>query len=216
MIRESPCRRRRCERVFDLFVQIPSSDRGLAGLGIGLAVVKHIVSLHGGSVKVESAGVGKGSQFSVILPQSTRGASSKSTRTDKTVLAASRNSPTVLLVDDQPDIVESLSAVLRAYGYSVHTAEDGVVATQVAEALRPDVMIIDLGMPRMDGYQVARWVRQQPWGLRRRLIAVTGWGQEEDRRRTREAGFDDHVVKPIDPDVLIRLLREEDDISQDG
>lgn len=204
-------------RVFDIFVQIPASDRGRAGLGIGLAVVKHIVGLHDGTVEVDSAGLGQGSRFTVTLPRATGSASPLSRPADRPAPAVGRNSPTVLLVDDHPDIVESLSLVLRASGFSVHTAEDGVVATQVAEALRPDLMIVDLGMPRMDGYEFARWLRQQPWGLHRRLIAVTGWGQTEDRHRTREAGFDDHVVKPVDPDALVRLLTaEESDFRRQG
>lgn len=183
-----------------------SSERGRSGLGIGLAVVKRIVSLHGGSIEAQSAGIGLGSCFRVTLPKATRESRGEPLASPERVVTIYRSRPRILLVDDQPDIVESLALLLRTSGYSLHTAEDGVSAVQIADTLRPDVMVIDLGMPRMDGYQVARWVRQQPWGTRATLIAVTGWGQESDRRRTLDAGFDAHLVKPVDLDALIRLI----------
>jgi CheY-like chemotaxis protein len=194
------------ERVFGLFSQIHSSERGRSGLGIGLTVVKQLVTLHGGTVHAESAGVGQGSRFRVTLPKTTRAPQAEPLEPPDRIITLFRDNPRVLLVDDQPDIVESLALILRGSGYSVHTAEDGVLALQVAETLRPDVMVVDLGMPRMDGFQLARRVRQQPWGNRTILIAVTGWGQAEDRRRARDAGFDHHLVKPVDPDAVIRLM----------
>jgi CheY-like chemotaxis protein len=142
----------------------------------------------------------------VTLPKTTRAPQAEPLEPPDRIITLFRDNPRVLLVDDQPDIVESLALILRGSGYSVHTAEDGVWALQVAETLRPDVMVVDLGMPRMDGFQLARRVRQQPWGNRTILIAVTGWGQAEDRRRARDAGFDHHLVKPVDPDAVIRLM----------
>jgi PAS domain S-box-containing protein len=191
-------------RVFELFAQVHSPERGRSGLGIGLAVVKRIVELHGGTVVALSAGLGHGTCFKVTLPRST---AARPAPAEPVARAAPplRNAR-VLLVDDSPDILETLAILLRASNYSVHTAEDGVFAVQVAENLCPDIMVIDIGMPRMDGYQLARWVRQQSWGQRAKLIAVTGWGQEVDRRRTADAGFDAHLVKPVDPDALIRLI----------
>jgi CheY-like chemotaxis protein len=112
----------------------------------------------------------------------------------------------VLVVDDNTDVAESLAAFLRFSGYLVHTASDGAEALTLAETMHPDVVILDLGMPKMGGHEVARAVRHQPWGARVQLIAATGWGSEADRRRTQEVGFDAHLTKPLDPDELIRLI----------
>ena len=194
------------DRMFDLFSQVHTAERGRSGLGIGLAVVKRLVGLHGGAIAAQSEGVGRGTCFRLTFPQAAGLVAMQSVESSAGISTLYRNRPRVLLVDDHPDILESLALLLRGEGYSVHTAEDGVAAIQVSESLCPDVMVIDIGMPKMDGYQVARWVRHQSWGGRTRLIAVTGWGQEGDRRRTRDAGFDEHLVKPVDPDALMRLI----------
>jgi PAS domain S-box-containing protein len=195
-------------QVFELFTQVHAVERGRSGLGIGLSVVNRLVQMHGGTVTAHSAGPGQGSSFRVTLPTSRRALEPARSATPERMVSLYRNRPRLLLVDDQVDILESMALLMRSHGYAVHTADDGVSAIQVAESLCPDVMVIDIGMPRMDGYQVARWVRLQPWGQRARLIAATGWGQDEDRRRTREAGFDEHLVKPVDFDVLLRIIDE--------
>jgi CheY-like chemotaxis protein len=191
-------------QVFELFAQIhPCESSRYGGLGIGLAVVKHLVDLHDGGITVESAGAGRGSEFSLRLPLVP--APVKSTRV--THLARLHGmARRVLLVDDNKDIVDSLAAVLRRSGYLAHTATDGASALTLAETIQPDVILLDLGMPRMSGYEVATAVRCRPRGARVQLIAATGWGNKEDRRRTREAGFDAHLTKPLDPDELIRLI----------
>ena len=112
------------------------------------------------------------------------------------------------MVDDNHDAADSLAAMLRLAGHAVQVAYDGASAMALAETARPDVILLDLGMPQTSGYDVARWIRRQPWGSSLRLIALTGWGQTEDRRRTREAGFDHHLTKPVDPDQLIAVLAE--------
>ncbi len=196
------------QRVFDLFAQVHIAGRGRSGLGIGLSVVKQLVTLHGGTVQAESGGLGCGSCFRVSLPRAKQSPSAEQGEPPAVVATLYKTQPRILLVDDHPDIVESLALVLRGHGYSVHTAEDGSAALPIAEALRPDVMLIDLGMPKMDGLQVGRWVRQQPWGRTIQLIAVTGWGQAGDRQRTEEVGFDFHLVKPVDPDTLISLIEQ--------
>jgi two-component system CheB/CheR fusion protein len=190
-------------RVFEMFSQVHksiTSPRG--GLGIGLAIVRRLVELHGGTIEVHSAGLGQGTEFVVRLP---RAATPVMTvpAPPRVVPLFRRERKRVLVVDDNEDAVDSLAALLRTWGHSVQVAHDGAAAIAVAETARPDVVILDLGMPRMSGFEVARWLRRQPWGAGIRLLAVTGWGQEEDRRRSREAGFDTHLTKPVDPDLLV-------------
>jgi CheY-like chemotaxis protein len=192
-------------RVFDLFTQ---GDRSLArsegGLGIGLTLVRSLVELHGGSVEARSEGADKGSEFIVRLP-ALRGSPA---RPESPSAPARCRSPArrVLVVDDSADTAESLALLLTVQGHEVRTAHDGPAALQAAEAFRPEVIFLDIGLPRMDGYEVARRLRGQ-MGLRdATLVAVTGYGQEEDRRRAEEAGFDAHLVKPADPGALERLL----------
>ena len=200
-------------RVFDPFVQL---DRGLnraqGGLGIGLALVRSLVDLHGGTVEAFSEGPGKGSEFVVRLPllkqvgrqQTEQGrASSHDSSGDHPPSSFSKRR--VLVVDDNVDSAESLALLLRASGHQVCTAHDGPAALEVARLHRPEVVVLDLGLPRMDGYEVALRLRaEHPREVV--LIALTGYGQEEDRRRTREAGFDHHLVKPADPALLRGLL----------
>jgi signal transduction histidine kinase/ActR/RegA family two-component response regulator len=191
-------------RVFDLFRQ---EHRGRsAGLGIGLSVVRKLVEMHGGAVAVQSDGPGKGSEFSITLPMSE--APARLRVTTATIMPIFSASPTVLVVDDNRDAADALAAVLRAEQISVRVAYGGHEAMNVAEAVHPHAIVLDIGMPEIDGYQVARWVRSRSWGGNVRLLAVTGWGQAQDRALARAAGFDEHLVKPVDPDALLLRLRE--------
>ena len=194
------------DRVFELFTQMQHERRARGGLGIGLAVVKRLVELHSGSIAAESPGLGRGSLFRVTFPLATRHERVEAGRASENVIPLFKNDARILLVDDNTDITESLSLLLRGHGYSVHTAEDGAAAIRIAEVLQPDIVVLDLGMPDPDGYAVARWIRQQPWGVRARIVAVTGWGQPEERRRTQEAGFNAHLVKPVDGDQLLQII----------
>jgi two-component system CheB/CheR fusion protein len=191
--------------VFDLFTQ---GDRSLArsegGLGIGLTLVKNLVELHDGSVEARSEGPGRGSEFVVRLPTLER-------RTDRCdgEAADSRPRPTprrVLVVDDNEDAAESLAILLRIEGHEVRTAHDGLAALDVARAFQPEVILLDIGLPRVSGYEVARRFRAEEGVTKALLIAVSGYGQAEDRRQSREAGFDAHLTKPADPAVLYALV----------
>ncbi|MCP5360142.1 MAG: PAS domain-containing protein [Sinobacteraceae bacterium] len=194
------------ERVFEIFSQVrqPGGGGARSGLGIGLAIVRRLVELHGGRIEVDSAGLGQGAEFVVHLPLAVPQAG----RPLNVVPLFSSGRRRLLVVDDNHDAADSLAAMLRLAGHAVQVAYDGASAMALAETARPDVILLDLGMPQTSGYDVARWVRRQPWGSSLRLIALTGWGQTEDRRRTREAGFDHHLTKPVDPDQLIAVLAE--------
>lgn len=192
-------------RIFERFVQVDRSrERAQGGLGIGLALVKQLVELHGGTITAESAGLGKGSEFTVRLPILTSLPTLEA--------SASPGHPTrssmrrILLVDDSRDLVESLALLLELEGFETKTAYDGIEAIEKAGSYRPDVILLDIGLPRMNGYDVCRTIRAQPWGKDIAVIALTGWGHQDDRRRTAEAGFTAHLVKPVDHVDLMKLL----------
>jgi len=194
--------------IFDLFTQLDrQADHPQSGLGIGLALVRRLLEMHGGSVTASSEGAGRGSQFVIRLPLYTG-----ETRTENAKEPAARRSQAaavcrrILVADDNSDALESLSEVLRLQGHEVFSAANGSLAVEVAERNLPDVALIDIGMPLLDGYEVARRIRAQRWGKRVTLLALTGWGQEADRRRSSEAGFDLHLVKPLDVAKLSELL----------
>jgi signal transduction histidine kinase/ActR/RegA family two-component response regulator len=196
-------------QVFHMFAQLDHSlDRAHAGLGVGLSLAKRFVELHGGTLEAESGGVGKGCRFLIRLPTADApppARSSELTR-DGTAPHVKRR---VLLADDNADFVESFTVLLRSMGHEVHFARDGREALRTATALEPDVAFLDIGLPKLDGYELARRIRELPWSRDTLLVAVTGFGQREDRRRAEEAGFDHHVVKPIESgqlrDILSRL-----------
>ena len=193
--------------VFDMFGQAAAAlDRAQGGLGIGLALAKGLVEMHGGRIEARSAGVGQGSEFTVRLPVSRRSVAEERRGAEGAAPADGRPLR-ILVADDRPDITQSLAALLESIGHSVKTAADGEQAVAVAEAFRPEVVVLDLGMPRVNGYDACQRIRARPWGRRVLLIAQTGWAQDEDRRRTREAGFDHHLVKPFEPAELFALLR---------
>jgi CheY-like chemotaxis protein len=192
------------EQVFDLFSQV-RSHQGMnsGGLGIGLTLVRRLVSLHGGRVDVSSAGSGRGSAFTVRLPALP---SVRSATGDEDEAPASRTRRRIVVADDNEDSAVALAELLELFGHEVWTANDGVEALERAAEVQPDMVVLDLGMPRMDGFEAARRIRETPACKGALLVALTGWGQDSDRQRTREAGFDKHLVKPVDPAALSALL----------
>jgi PAS domain S-box-containing protein len=193
--------------IFEIFSQAKlASVRSQDGLGIGLSLVKGLVGLHGGSVEARSDGPGRGSEFVVRLPVAAEAPVHEPARPH----ADDRQPPAtrwrILIVDDNQDSADSLAMLLQIMGNEVGTAYDGEQAVEAAEAIRPDVALLDIGMPKLNGYDTCRRMREQPWGKGMFLIALTGWGRAEDRRRADEAGFNLHMVKPVDPDVLMKLL----------
>jgi PAS domain S-box-containing protein len=190
--------------LFQMFSQVtPALDRAQGGVGIGLALVKGLVELHGGTVTAESEGPGRGSAFRLELPLPERDEAPAPVRSEpERSLAQVR----VLVVDDNVDGADSVAALLHLEGAEVRVSYSGRAALELGASVRPAVMLLDLGMPGMNGYEVARAVRGEPWGRDVFLVAMTGWGQDEDRRRTREAGFDAHLVKPPMPRELLELL----------
>jgi two-component system CheB/CheR fusion protein len=195
------------ESIFDLFARTDAGKRMQSGLGIGLSLSRQLAQLHGGRLQATSEGHGRGSQFTLVLPRAAESpaAAPEAPREGGGARHAGRQAR-VLIVDDNEDAADALARVLALEGYVTRTVNDGVAATEVAELLRPDVVLLDIGLPRLDGHEVARWIRSQPWGVATRLVAITGWGQERDRQRSRDAGFDEHLTKPVDPEELLQLL----------
>jgi PAS domain S-box-containing protein len=193
------------QSVFVMFSQVDSAiDRSEGGLGIGLALVKGLVELHGGTVHAESAGLGRGSRFILRLP----GVSVRAPISARQSAAEAPANPgyRILVADDNRDAAESLAMLLEMSGHEVRTAEDGEAALAVTEQFLPHAAFIDIGMPRLNGYEVAKRVRREAWGASVRLIALTGWGQDDNKRQALESGFDHHLTKPVDPNQLDTLL----------
>ena len=197
-------------RVFELFVQVDhSATRSQGGLGIGLTLVKNLVEMHGGTVAARSEGLGMGSEFVVRLPLAARAVPAGGAPDPGDVAGPTGHaSHRLLVVDDNRDAADSLAVFLRFQGHEVRVAHGGQAALEEAKAFKPDLIFLDIGMPGMDGYEVARRVRQQPGLESVVLAALTGWGQQEDRRRTAEAGFNHHLVKPPEPKAVEVVLAE--------
>ena len=200
------------ERIFEMFTQVDRSvRRAQGGLGIGLTLVRRLVGMHGGSIEARSAGLGKGSEFVVRLPVADgteEVARAADAELERPVAAGSGSpKPRMLVVDDNTDTALSLATLLEIEGHEVFTAHDGLAAIESAHAHRPDVVLLDIGLPKLDGHEACGRIRSQPWGKKMIVIAVTGWGQDEDRRKSQDAGFDGHLVKPVDYDQLAELLR---------
>jgi signal transduction histidine kinase len=192
--------------IFDMFVQVDRSlERAQAGLGVGLSLARQLVNLHGGTIEARSDGVGKGSEFVVKLPLA--GVPLEAVDTLATPEDARIPSRRILLADDNVDFANSLAALLSAQGHVVRVAHDGAEALNTAARFNPDFAFLDIGMPKVHGYEVARRFREQVGLSDCVLVAVTGWGQEDDRRRAREAGFDRHLVKPVDADDIEVILK---------
>ncbi len=193
-------------RVFEMFTQADDSlERTQGGLGIGLSLVQRLVEMHGGTVTAHSEGKGKGTEVVVRLPLAVSDVGRFPEGADKTGDAFRSSGSVVLVVDDNRDAAESLAVLLQMWGHEVHVVYDGQEALEAAEAFRPDVILLDIGLPKKSGYEVARHIRDaRPEGVV--LVALTGWGQEEDRRRSQEAGFDHHLTKPVELPALLAVL----------
>jgi signal transduction histidine kinase/ActR/RegA family two-component response regulator len=194
--------------IFDMFTQVDHSiGRSQGGLGIGLTLVKSLVEMHGGRVSARSDGIDQGSEFTVHLPAAP-GARPEPAEREDDEPAAAAISCRVLVADDNVDAAESLAAILRTMRHDVRTVRDGEAAIEEAEAFRPDVILLDIGMPKVDGYEAARRIRSAAWGKHVFIVALTGWGQDDDKRKAADAGFDRHFTKPFDPTKLGLLLAE--------
>jgi CheY-like chemotaxis protein len=194
-------------RVFDMFTQVSRTlNRSQGGLGIGLSLVKRLVELHGGTVQVKSEGRGKGSEFIVRLPVIVESAVQPERIDVDGEIAGAGASLRILIADDNRDSADSLAILLRMTGNDVRAVYDGAAAVSAVREYSPNVALLDIGMPELSGYQAAQQIRGMIGGGDVVLIALTGWGQDGDRQRSREAGFDYHMVKPVNPDSLLKLL----------
>jgi PAS domain S-box-containing protein len=193
-------------RIFEMFAQVDQSlERGQDGLGVGLALTRTLVELHGGTVEAKSEGLGKGSEFIVRIPAVP--AQREQVQSPEGTTATAQKPRRVLIADDNVDSATVLAILLRASGHEVQTVHDGMAALESSKSFRPDLVILDIGMPKVNGYDVARQIRSRG-DSHVTLVAITGWGQEEDKRRARESGFDQHLTKPVDVAALERLLAE--------
>jgi CheY-like chemotaxis protein len=194
--------------IFDLFTQVDTSiNRSQGGLGIGLALVKQLVGMHGGSIGVESAGLGKGSTFSVRLPVTAPPSANPTASTEEAGIGA--RPLNILVVDDNVDSAETTGLLLESMGYGSYAlAEDGPGAIALAKELQPDVILLDIGLPGMNGYDVCRELRRDPRFADTLIIAQTGWGQDRDREMAYGAGFSHHLVKPLKPGDLTALFAQ--------
>jgi PAS domain S-box-containing protein len=194
--------------IFKMFTQVDTSlERSRGGLGIGLTLVKNLVEMHDGTVEACSPGIGKGTEFAVRLPVLTE-PPMPPPREPTGVKQAARVKRRILVVDDNQDSAHSLALLLKLAGHEAHIANDGVEAVEAAAKFQPDAILLDIGLPKLNGYEAARRIREQRGEKGLVIVALTGWGQEEDRRRSKEAGFDAHMVKPVDHDALAKLLEE--------
>jgi signal transduction histidine kinase/CheY-like chemotaxis protein len=192
--------------IFEMFSQVDRTNRPHGGLGIGLHLVKRLVEMHGGQVSAHSEGPGMGSRFTVSLPALPEWVTIETVPKPPPAPSEARVSRRVLVVDDNTDNAELLKILLEEEGHEAFMAHDGVEGLAAAERLRPDVVLMDLGLPRIDGFDACRRIREQPWGKHVLMIAITGWGQDVDRRKSQEAGFDHHLVKPVDASEISALM----------
>jgi CheY-like chemotaxis protein len=194
-----------CERIFDLFVQADASlERARGGLGIGLTLVRQLVEMHEGSVTAHSQGLGHGSEFVIRVPLAVGTDEAQGERAPARQPIAGR-SLRILIVDDNRDGADMLSLTLGLLGHQVTTVYEPLKAVAAAESFLPDVAFLDIGMPELNGYDLAALLRRQPWASNLMLVALTGWGQEESRQRSAAAGFDEHLVKPIELETIDRI-----------
>ena len=200
--------------IFEMFSQVDRTNRPHGGLGIGLHLVKRLVEMHGGEVSAHSDGPGLGSRFTVRLPALPESVTVEPVPKPLPTPSEPRVSRRVLVVDDNTDNAELLKILLEEEGHETFMAHDGVEGLAAAERLRPDVVLMDLGLPRIDGFDACRRIREQPWGKQVLMIAITGWGQDVDRRKSQEAGFDHHLVKPVDANDISALMNGSATVGQ--
>jgi CheY-like chemotaxis protein len=194
-------------RVFELFTRVHPGDRiKTSGLGIGLSLARKLVELHLGKIEVRSEGPGKGSEFIVTLPALAVAPAQKAPLDTAGSRAKPENRQRVLVVDDNRDAAESLGMLLEMEQCEVAVAFDGKQALEALDTFKPDIALLDIGMPGMDGYELARRIRATPRGSKLVLVALTGWGQADDKKRAADAGFDEHLTKPVDPDQLTQVI----------
>jgi len=194
-------------RVFEMFAQLDGTrERAQGGLGIGLALARTLVEMHGGRIEARSEGRGKGSEFVVRLPALAGGAALAASAAPRAGAETGRAPRRVLVADDNVDAARSLGLVLSQMGYDVQIVHGGEAALEAARSQAPELVLLDLAMPGLDGLAVARRMREDPRLRQARIVALTGHGQDEDRQRTQAAGFDEHIVKPISPEALCRVL----------
>jgi CheY-like chemotaxis protein/two-component sensor histidine kinase len=193
-------------QVFEMFTQLDTSlERTRGGLGIGLTLVKQLVEMHDGTVEAKSEGRGLGSEFVVRLPIIVENQPQSSVKPAIKQAVAGRR---ILVVDDNTDSAASLAMLLKLIGHETRVAHDGLEAVVAAEDFRPQFVLLDIGLPRLNGFDACRQIREQTWGKTMTLVALTGWGQDEDRRKSLDAGFNHHLVKPVDYVTLMKLLGE--------
>jgi CheY-like chemotaxis protein len=193
--------------IFDMFSQVDDSLGRSQGLGVGLTLVKRLVEMHGGSVTARSEGPGCGAEFTLTLPRAMAPApitSAPDVEPPPRHAVARR----ILVADDNRDAAESMGMLLRLMGHEVRIVHDGIKAVEEAAVFYPDVILLDIGMPRLNGYEAARLIREQRWSASTVIVALTGWGRDEDRQQATEAGFDRHFTKPLDPAQLQKLISE--------
>jgi PAS domain S-box-containing protein len=197
-------------RVFDMFAQVDGPEKQHAGgLGIGLSLARSIVTLHGGTIEARSDGPGRGSEFIVRIPLVADASHTPARAHDGGAVSDTRRArSTVLAIDDNRDALDAVTLMLQMAGFTVVTGSDGGEAVELARTERPAALLLDIGLPGLDGYEIARQIRREPWGASMRLVAMTGWGQEKDKEKAREAGFDAHLTKPVDAEELVRVLAD--------
>lgn len=194
-------------KVFEMFTQVDRSlERKQGGLGIGLTLAKRLIEMHGGTVTARSEGLGRGSEFIVRLPLYSD--QQEISILPESIIGVVPGGRRVLVVDDNHDSAQTLAMLLQMTGNDVQTAHDGMEAVEKAESGKPDLILLDIGLPKLNGFDACRAIREKTWGRDIFIVALTGWGQEDDRRRSKEAGFNDHLVKPIDQSTLAKVLAE--------
>ncbi len=191
--------------IFDMFVQFDTSlERSDSGLGIGLSLVKNLVEMHKGTIEVSSRGVGQGSEFVVRIPMLLEAAIPSLTQTFSEL--PNTTARRILIVDDNRDSAISLATLLKLTGNETLIAYDGIEAVALADSFKPDIILLDIGLPKLNGYEACRRIREHSWGKNILIVALSGWGQEEDRQKSKLAGFNGHLVKPVELAILLDML----------